>query len=114
MKLKNLLFCFLISILILPLPVFADENSDNLLNVAQELWQKISNKKFEYGGASTIPPSNKIDSSAYVSWVLYELGFDKFTTQQTTVNFINTDWNTLYGWEEIKVKKDIFERFDFN
>lgn len=73
-------------------------NSD-IVNKAAELFNIIHEGNYSYG-ATSIPPSKPIiDCSAFVDWVLYELGYTDFGGGQR-----NTDWwyNSLnpetYGW----------------
>lgn len=79
---------------------------DTLIDTATACWQYIVDSgKYTYAGAS-IPPTNgtTIDCSSYVSWVLYEYGFEEFAGgQHCTSEFYNTNWNEAFGWEEIKV-----------
>ena len=50
-----------------------------------------------------IPINGKlVDCSSFVSWVLYEYGYKEFAGKQhRTKNFMQTNWNEKYGWEEI-------------
>lgn len=75
-----------------------------ILEVAQKIWQQVAAGDYVYGGSSIPNTGNTVDCSGYVSWVLYELGFDDFGGwQHTTGTFISTNWNETHGWEEISV-----------
>ncbi len=78
-----------------------------LLDVATKIWQEVctSGKYTSYGGAGSIPARGpSIDCSAYVSWVLYELGYkEEFYYQHSAQMFYSTNWNQKYGWQEIPV-----------
>ncbi len=94
-----------ISLLIIPTIAYAKD--PQLLDIASDLWQIIDAENFEYGGTSIPPTNKKIDCSAYVSWVLYELGFtEEFNVQRTTEYFNETDWEEKFGWEEIEVSEN--------
>lgn len=80
---------------------------DSLIETATACWDYILDNAstYSYGGAS-IPVSDgsTVDCSSYVSWVLYEYGFEEFKGgQHTSESFKNTNWTDLYGWEEIPV-----------
>ena len=82
---------------------YQNVSNTEILEVAQRLWQQIAGGDFTYGGTS-IPPTNVVDCSAYITWILYELGYkDEFYYQHNTLNFIETNWNEKFGWEEIPV-----------
>lgn len=79
----------------------------NFLQVASKVWKEIANNNTKYymGGLSVPPPTGLVDCSTFVSWVLYEYGFqEEFGGgQHNTVAFLNTNWNEKFGWEEIPV-----------
>ena len=81
-------------------------NKGNLIDTATACWQYIVDSgRYTYAGAS-IPPTggSTIDCSSYVSWVLYEYGYEEFGGgQHCTEQFYNTNWNDAFGWEEIAV-----------
>ena len=81
--------------------------SGKILEVASQIWKVVctSGKFVEYGGIGTIPSNGpNIDCSGFVSWVLYEAGYkEEFYYQHDTSNFLNTNWNARYGWEEIEI-----------
>lgn len=95
-------------------------------NVAKEVWTEVCQRFTSYGGTSIPPSGTTIDCSAYVSWVLYEYGYEEFAGwQRNTETFLNTNWNDLYGWEEVSVGAgenpidqlrpgDIFVRYNGN
>ncbi len=77
-------------------------NAD-ILEVAEKLWKIVANGNFTYGG-TPIPPTDVIDCSGFVSWILYEYGFnDEFNYQHVTQQFYTTNWNEKFGWEEVPV-----------
>lgn len=77
------------------------------VQVAARIWKQIANDGYQYtSGSVAIPPSDKkINCSAFVNWVLYEYGFkDEFgSNTYDTVSFVNTDWTTKMGWQEVSV-----------
>ena len=77
------------------------------VQVAARIWKQIANGGYQYtSGSVAIPPSDKkINCSAFVNWVLYEYGFkDEFgSNSYDTVSFVNTDWTTKMGWQEVSV-----------
>ena len=80
-------------------------SNESFLNVAQNVWQQVCNSFTTYGGASVPPRGKTIDCSSYVSWVLYEYGYTEFGgSQKSSQTFLNTNWNSKYGWLEIPVK----------
>lgn len=85
-----------------------DPNSQELVSIAETLWKKIYNGKFKYNAENTekIPLNkNLVDCSSFVSWILYEYGYKDFSgNQHRTKNFMETNWNKKYGWEEIYIK----------
>ena len=81
-------------------------NYGELLKVAADLWKKIANGDYHYSmsGQSIPIEGNLIDCSSYISWVLYEYGFEDFKgAQYSTLTFLDTNFNDKYGWEEIPV-----------
>ena len=81
-------------------------SGDTLIDTAKNCWQYIVNDGgYTYAGAS-IPVNNgkTVDCSSYASWVLYEYGYKDFAgAQHVTQQFLQTNWNDIYGWEEISV-----------
>ncbi len=78
-------------------------NNGDILEIAQRLWQTVVNGDFTYDG-TPIPPTDKIDCSGFVSWILYEYGYqDEFNYQHSTQQFYTTNWNEKFGWEEVPV-----------
>ena len=76
----------------------------DFLAVAQNIWKKVCNGNYSYGGSSIPCTGGSIDCSSYVSWVLYEYGYSDFKGgQKTTQVFKNTNWSSKYGWQEIDV-----------
>ncbi len=80
---------------------------DTLIETATNCWQYIveNGNKYTYAGAS-IPVNNgtTVDCSSFVSWILYEYGFEEFGGgQHNTGQFYNTNWTEAMGWEEIPV-----------
>ena len=84
-----------------------DVNGSELLTVAERLWKQVYNGNFTYSSSSSkkIPiTGNKIDCSAYVTWILYEAGYTQFGGKQLkTKNFMQYDWTKL-GATVINVK----------
>ncbi len=79
---------------------------DTLIDTATACWQYIVDSgKYTYAGASIpITGGTTVDCSSYVSWILYEYGFEEFKGgQHCTQDFYNTNWNETMGWEEIAV-----------
>lgn len=82
---------------------FNGQNGD-ILSIAASLWQQIVNGNYSYKGTSVPPNDSTIDCSSFVSWVLYEFGYDDFQGyQHITQQFVNTNWQETYGWQEIAV-----------
>ena len=82
---------------------------DTLLDTAQAVWEYIVDAgKYTYGAPGTGAPyqnSSVIDCSSYVSWVLYEYGYEEFgQTTYYTGTYVSTDWAAKYGWEVIDVE----------
>ncbi|MBQ8681321.1 MAG: Ig-like domain-containing protein [Bacilli bacterium] len=79
----------------------------DFLGLVDTIWKKIASGGFTYDGvnAKSIPiTGTTIDCSAFVSWVLYEYGYEDFKgSQKSTLMFLNTNYTDLYGWEEINV-----------
>ncbi len=74
----------------------------DILSLAASLWQQVVNGSYSYGGTSIPPNGSTIDCSSFVSWVLYEFGYDDFQGyQHITQQFVNTNWQETYGWQEI-------------
>lgn len=97
-----------------------------VLEVARNVWREVCSRFTTYGSMHSIPPSanaRTIDCSAYITWVLYELGYKDFNRQYDTRSFYSTNWNAKYGWTEISVRSgespvdilqpgDIFVRYE--
>lgn len=77
------------------------------IETAKNVWEHVVNGNYTYDqsyGKAVPVPEPHIDCSAYVSWALYEYGYDDFGGgQASTVTFMTTDWNAKYGWEVIDV-----------
>lgn len=86
-------------------------NVDSLLSAADNVWNTIVNgdKYFTYNANTyhQIPiTGSQCDCSSLVSWILYEAGYEDFEgKQRKTWELYDTDWNELYGWEEISISK---------
>lgn len=79
-------------------------DTSSFLATAKSVWQQVCNKFTTYGGTRIVPSGTTIDCSSFVSWVLYEYGYEGFEGGQTTTQvFYNTNWNEIYGWTEIAV-----------
>ncbi len=78
--------------------------ASTLVDTARNCWTYVVEHGQEYSYAGASIPCNEgrtIDCSSYVSWVLYEYGYEDFKGGQvTSEGFVNTNWNELYGWEE--------------
>ena len=76
----------------------------DFLAVAQNIWKKICNGNYSYGGSAIPCTGSTVDCSSYASWVIYEYGYTDFKGgQHCTKDFKNTNWSAKYGWEEIDV-----------
>ena len=80
---------------------------ETLVETATNCWKYIVEHGSEYSYAGASIPCDKgrtVDCSAYVSWVLYEYGYEDFEGGQVcSEGFLNTNWNEKYGWEEFEV-----------
>ena len=78
-----------------------------LVETATNCWKYIveHGSTYSYAGASIpITGGTTVDCSSYVSWVLYEYGYDDFEGgQHDTAAFKDTNWNELYGWQEFEI-----------
>lgn len=88
------------------LGVFCTENdTDDFLAVAKNVWTTVCNGNYSYGGSSVPCTGTTIDCSSYVSWVLLEYGYTDYAgVQHNTTNFLNDDLTGKYGWEVIPVE----------
>ena len=78
--------------------------NNKVRSTAGELWQKVVNGNYSYAGTAVPCNGNNIDCSSFVSWVLLNSGYKEFAgNQHVTQQFVNTNWNKKYGWEEIPV-----------
>jgi hypothetical protein len=81
-------------------------SGSTFLETAKNCWEYIVDAgRYSYAGAS-VPVNNgsTVDCSSYVSWVLYEYGFEDFKGgQHTASQFYETDWEAAYGWQQIDV-----------
>ncbi len=79
----------------------------DLIETATNCWKYIVDNGSRYSYASgNIPIQNgdTVDCSSYICWVLYEYGYEDFEGQRVNCEgFVNTNWNELYGWEEIPI-----------
>ena len=77
------------------------------LETAKACWEYVVDAgRYSYAGGAQIPITNGniVDCSSFVSWCIYEHGYEDFEgAQHDTVSFKNTNWNEAYGWEEIEV-----------
>ncbi len=77
------------------------------LETAKTCWEYVVDAgRYSYAGGAQIPITNGniVDCSSFVSWCIYEHGYEDFEgAQHDTVSFKNTNWNEAYGWEEIEV-----------
>lgn len=88
-------------------------SNQDFLQTAKSVWNKIVNGYYTYppygNGAKnyydTIPiKGNWIDCSGYVSWVLYEYGYDYFKGKiNKSYDFYKKNWHDIFGWEEIPI-----------
>ena len=77
-------------------------DAGDFLKLAADLWGVIVNGSYTYGGSSVPVSGSTVDCSSFVSWVLYEYGYNDFKGyQHITQQFVNTDWSSEYGWEEV-------------
>ena len=85
----------------------ADYHKGTLLETATACWQYVCNNhdRYKYAGASIpITEGNTVDCSSFVSWILYEYGYDEFKGgQHCTGDFMTEDFTTAYGWQTIDV-----------
>ena len=83
-----------------------------LVQVGKECWEYVVNSgKYTYENKTNkqipLKDGSIIDCSSFVSWILYEAGYDDFKGgQKTSDYFMNTNFKNLYGWTEIKVNGD--------
>ncbi len=81
--------------------------ADNLVDTAKNCWTYVVEHGQEYSYGPGAVPCNEgrtIDCSAYVSWLLYEYGYEDFKGGQvSSEGFVNTNWNELYGWQEFEL-----------
>lgn len=81
----------------------------DILEVAKQLHDYVRDNRFTYGSHYNIKDlgsgteSKVIDCSAYVSWVLYELGYQEFGTQKSSSWFKSNGQKLCdkYGWQMI-------------
>ena len=87
-----------------------EEDLEEFRKTAKRVWKEIvtGNRHFTYNAYiyNDIPITNSYcDCSSYVSWVLYEYGYEDFKgKQKKTWDFYRKDWKKKYGWTVIKVK----------
>lgn len=85
---------------------YSSGGNGDFLSVAGNVWKTVctSGRYTIYGGASIPVKGPTIDCSSFASWVIYEYGYTEFAGyQKNTSAFLNTNWNSKYGWEEIPV-----------
>ena len=79
----------------------------SLLETGTACWQEIVNGGYVYWRDGTpVPPvgTGHIDCSSFVSWILFEYGYEDFGGgQHCTGDFMTQDYKTAYGWEIIDV-----------
>ena len=81
----------------------------DVLEVAKQLHDYVKNNRFTYGAHYNIKDLGSgterkvIDCSAYVSWVLYKLGYQEFGTQKNSSWFKSNGKKLCdkYGWQMI-------------
>ena len=77
----------------------------SFLQTAKNIWDYMvmGNIQFVYNNGNAIPIRNNLcDCSSYVSWVIYEYGYQDWAGyQRDTGALYSTNYNQLYGWEEI-------------
>lgn len=80
-----------------------NQQNKNIVAVAEKLWkEQVWHSGKDYGGSNVPCTGSTIDCSSFVSWILYEYGYDEFAgDQHYTQQFYLTDWNAKYGWYEI-------------
>lgn len=76
---------------------FAGTGNGDILEIATNCHKFVSDRGYGYGGGNVIPEDehvdNIIDCSGYVSWVLYECGFEQFKgMQKTSAIFRQNPW----------------------
>ena len=80
---------------------------ETIIDTATNCWKFICDHASEYSYGGTSIPVNEVrtvDCSGYVSWIIFEHGYEEFRGGQVdTEGFLNTNWNELYGWEEIPI-----------
>ena len=80
---------------------------ENIVETGKACWDYIVQNRDRYtyaGAAIPITGGSTVDCSSFASWILYEYGYSDFGGwQHVTQQFLATDWNALYGWEEISV-----------
>lgn len=88
-----------------------------ILDVAEKLWKRVCAEDPEYGRMPSIPPGasiEKVDCSSFVEWILREYGLDLDNVEDklTSLGFYKTDWETKFGFEEIKFseRENIIEK----
>lgn len=82
---------------------YIDISGSEILSVAAELFNKVHTGNYIYGGTSIPPTNGVIDCSAYVDWVLYELGYTDFGGgQRDTEWWYNIDAESR-GWTEFYI-----------
>lgn len=80
--------------------------ASTFVETAKNVWEHVVNGNYTYeqAGVSIPVTASTIDCSAFVSWCLYEYGYDDFAgPQANTGTFMETDWAGKYGWEVIDV-----------
>ena len=74
------------------------------LQTAKNVWERIvlGDKNFTYEQGNYVPVTTSYcDCSTYVSWVLYEFGYEDFAGRQKVCrDLYHTNYKEKYGWEE--------------
>ena len=95
--------------------VIAATNNSNVTNAvvekAIECHKYLREHRYTYGGGYSIPDgiynSSIVDCSAYVSWVLYEIGCESFKTYQETEFVTRCSSGAHPELEEVNNKNDV-------
>lgn len=85
--------------------------SDYLVKQAKKCHDFVRDRGMIYGGSSIPLTGSTVDCSAYVSYVLYECGFEDMAgDQHTTYNYSFGAYGKEKGWERIENYNDLKPR----